>query len=61
MLVLSRLAGQVINIGNDITVKVVRISGDRISLAIEAPRSVKILRGELKDTSRYEPQEGRDE
>ncbi len=48
MLVLSRKTGEKINIGDDIVVEVRRVSGNRVTLAVEAPRSVRILRGELK-------------
>ena len=47
MLVLSRKVGEMLIIGGNITVKVVRIQGNRITLGIEAPSDVKILRGEL--------------
>ena len=49
MLVLSRHAGEVIHIGNDITVEVRRISGNRVHLAISAPKEVRIMRAEIKD------------
>jgi carbon storage regulator len=41
--------GEAIYIGNDITVSVRSISGNRVKLAIDAPRDVHILRGELED------------
>ena len=47
MLVLSRKQGEKICIGNGITVIVNRIAGGRVTLAIDAPVDVKILRGEL--------------
>jgi len=47
MLVLSRKAGEKVQIGNGIVVTVTRISGGRVTLAIEAPHDVRILRGEL--------------
>ena len=47
MLVLSRKIGERINIGDDIVVEVRRVAGNRVTLAVEAPRSVRILRGEL--------------
>jgi carbon storage regulator len=47
MLVLSRKIGEEIRIG-DAIVKVVSISGNRVSVAIEAPKEVKILRRELE-------------
>lgn len=47
MLVLSRKVGEKILVGDDITITVQRVAGGRVSLAIEAPRDVRILRGEL--------------
>lgn len=47
MLVLSRKVGEKLVIGDNITVEVVRISGNRITLGLVAPSDVKILRGEL--------------
>jgi carbon storage regulator len=47
MLVLSRKVGETLVIDGNITVKVVRIQGNRITLGIEAPSEVKVLRGEL--------------
>jgi carbon storage regulator len=48
MLVLSRKAGEKILIGDGITVVVNRVAGGRVTLAIDAPNSVRILRGELE-------------
>ncbi len=50
MLVLSRKKGEQIRIGDDIVVTVHRLSGNRVSLGIEAPPKERIIRGELKDT-----------
>ena len=47
MLVLSRKVGDKVVIDGNITVEVVKIQGNRISLGIVAPSDVKILRGEL--------------
>lgn len=49
MLVLSRKVGEKLVINNDVVVTVNAIKGGRITLGIEAPRDVKILRGELPD------------
>ncbi len=49
MLVLSRKTGEKIYIGDDVFVEVRRVAGNRVTLAINAPRSVRILRGELKE------------
>ncbi len=49
MLVLSRKVGDKLVIDGNITVEVVKIQGNRISLGIVAPQDVKILRGELTE------------
>ncbi len=51
MLVLSRKAGEQIRIGNNITLTVVEIQGNRMRLGIDAPRECKILRSELRQRS----------
>lgn len=51
MLVLSRKAGQRIHIGDDIVVEVRRIAGNRVTIALEAPRNFRILRGELQQAA----------
>jgi len=48
MLVLSRKEGEKLVIGDNITVVVSRVAGNRVTLGIEAPSDVRIIRGELK-------------
>jgi carbon storage regulator CsrA len=48
MLVLSRRIGEKLVIGDQITVSINRVSGNRVSLGIEAPPDVRIVRSELK-------------
>lgn len=48
MLVLSRKEGEKLVIGDNITVVVTRVAGNRVTLGIEAPNDVRIVRGELK-------------
>ena len=48
MLVLSRKAGEDILIGDNIRLVVNRISGNRVTVGIEAPDDVHVIRGELK-------------
>ena len=48
MLVLTRKNNEKIHVGENITITVLRIKGTAISLGIEAPQGVRILRGELK-------------
>ncbi len=48
MLVLSRKEGEQLVIGDNIVLTINRISGNRVAIGIEAPRDVRIVRGELK-------------
>jgi len=47
MLVLSRRESETIKIGDAIRITLVRVSGDRVRVGIEAPADLLILRGEL--------------
>ena len=49
MLVLSRKVNETIVIGDDIQVFIADVRGDKVRLAIRAPKEVKILRSELLD------------
>ncbi len=60
MLVLTRRIGETVVLDDTIRVRVVRVSGKRVTLAIEAPDDVKILRGELADRERHEVDEPSD-
>jgi carbon storage regulator len=48
MLVLSRKVGEQLVIGDNIRVVVHRVAGNRVTIGIEAPNSVRIVRGELE-------------
>ena len=48
MLVLSRRESERIRLGDSIVVTVVRVSGDKVRLGIEAPADVLVLREELE-------------
>ena len=48
MLVLTRRIGERISIGDNIEIVVRRVAGNRVTLGIEAPRDVRILRSELE-------------
>jgi carbon storage regulator len=48
MLVLTRKPNEVINIGDQIMVRILRIQGNQVRVGIEAPPGVHILRGELE-------------
>lgn len=47
MLVLTRKPRQQIMIGDNIVINIVEVQGDNVRIAIDAPRSVKIYRGEI--------------
>lgn len=47
MLALTRKPGQQVVIGDDIFINIVEVQGDNVRIAIDAPRHVKIYRGEI--------------
>jgi len=47
MLVLSRKVGERIHVADNITVEVRRVYGNRVILAVDAPKEIPIFRGEL--------------
>jgi carbon storage regulator len=51
MLVLSRKESERIRLGDSIVVTVVRVSGDKVRLGIEAPANMLVLRDELEPRS----------
>jgi carbon storage regulator len=48
MLILSRKVGESISIGDNITVVVNRIAGNRVAIGIQAPSNIRVIRGELE-------------
>jgi carbon storage regulator len=44
--------GERIHVGDNIVLEIRRIAGNRVTLALEAPRDVRILRGELNHAAR---------
>jgi carbon storage regulator len=48
MLVLSREVDERIMIGDDITIQVIEIRGDKVRLGIEAPKDVRVDREEIR-------------
>jgi len=49
MLVLSRKQNERIVIGESVVVTVVRISGDKVRVGIEAPAEMRVVRDEIVD------------
>jgi carbon storage regulator len=61
MLVLSRFRGEAIRIGDDVTIVVVEIRGDKVRIGVEAPKETPVHRREiyeaLKRSESCEPPE----
>ncbi|WP_206459620.1 carbon storage regulator CsrA [Anaerovorax sp. IOR16] len=51
MLILTRKANQSFLINEDIEITVTEIGGDKVRIAIDAPKTVKILRKELVEAT----------
>ena len=54
MLILTRRAGEVITIGEEIVVSVLEIKGSHVRLGIAAPPTVTVHRGEIYERIREE-------
>jgi len=50
MLVISRKAGESLILSENIKITVVSVSSDKVSIGIEAPKDIKIVREELLET-----------
>lgn len=48
MLVLSRKKGESIWLGDDIEITITEVKGEQVRIAINAPKNISILRGELR-------------
>lgn len=51
MLILSRKIGEKIHIGNDITIEIRRMRGKTVAVAVDAPRLISVMRGELREAA----------
>ncbi|MDR6917709.1 carbon storage regulator [Pseudomonas brassicacearum] len=47
MLVLSRVVGEMISIGDDISVRILNVSGGSVRFGVEAPQNVNVHRAEV--------------
>jgi carbon storage regulator len=56
MLILTRRAGESINIGNDITVTVLGMRGNQVRLGVGAPKDVPVHREEVAERIKHEEQ-----
>lgn len=48
MLVLTRKTGETIWIGEDVEIIISEVKGEQVKIAINAPRSIEVIRGELR-------------
>lgn len=56
MLILTRTAGEMIKIGNDIEVRVMAVNGGQVRIGITAPKNVRVDREEVAERIRRELQ-----
>jgi carbon storage regulator len=54
MLILSRHVDELVRIGDDVTLCVVEIRGDKVRLGIDAPKDTPVHRGEVYDAIQRE-------
>lgn len=47
MLILTRRVGEVLTIGDDMTVTVLGVKGNQVRIGVDAPRDVAVHRGEI--------------
>ena len=49
MLVLTRKLQETIKIGDQVTIHILKVKGNTVRLGIDAPRQIRVMRGELAD------------
>ncbi|MFN8542740.1 MAG: carbon storage regulator CsrA [Candidatus Binatia bacterium] len=57
MLILTRKLGEVIRVGDAVTVRVLEVKGNQVRLGVEAPSDVRIFREEVYRAIRRENEE----
>ena len=60
MLVLTRKLNEQVQIGNEVTIKILRIKGKAVRIGIEAPGNIRVIRSELRGCAK-EPTESADQ
>ncbi len=59
MLVLTRKPEQKIRIGDDVVITVLKVQGEQVSIGIEAPKDLQIIRQELLDNKTKAPEKAK--
>ena len=49
MLILTRRVGEMLKIGEEVSITVLRVKGDQVRLGIDAPDTITVLREELAE------------
>ena len=57
MLVLTRKKDETIHIGGNVVIKVIATGRGKVKIGIDAPRTVRVRRGELASHDETEPEE----
>ena len=52
MLVLTRKAGEKLMIGDDVVITILNVNGGQVSIGIDAPREINIVRSELLERNK---------
>ena len=52
MLILTRKQGEAFLLGKEIEISILEVSGDKVKIAIDAPKDIKILRKELAEAEK---------
>ncbi len=60
MLVLTRKLNEQVQIGNEVTIKILRIKGKAVRIGIEAPENIRVIRSELRSGAK-EPTDSADQ
>ena len=50
MLILTRKSGQSFHVGDEVTITITEIVGDKVKIGIDAPQTMRVLRGEFERT-----------
>jgi carbon storage regulator len=58
MLILTRRVGEVVMIGNDVTVTVLGVKGNQVRIGVNAPRDVAVHREEIFERIKREERDG---